>query len=115
MVLRPRLPLLGFGMLHVGQAAARQMVKQGGGSIINVASQLAEVARRERAAYVASKGGARLPTQAMAVDLAAHGIRVNAVAPGPTLTEFTRASYTDPEARHATEALDPDRLARPAR
>jgi NAD(P)-dependent dehydrogenase (short-subunit alcohol dehydrogenase family) len=59
------------GMFNVGQAAARQMVKQGGG-IINVTSQLAEVARPERAAYVASKGGARSLTHAMAVDLAAH-------------------------------------------
>ena len=48
------------GMFHLGQAAARQMVRQGGGgSIINVTSQLAEVARPERAAYVASKGGGR--------------------------------------------------------
>src|SRR3984957_17463063 len=70
------------GMFHVGQAAARQMVKQGGGgSIINVTSQLAEVARPERSAYVASKGGARSLTHAMAIDLAAHGIRVNAIAP----------------------------------
>jgi NAD(P)-dependent dehydrogenase (short-subunit alcohol dehydrogenase family) len=104
------------GMFHVGQAAARQMVKQGsgGGSIINVTSQLAEVARPERAAYVASKGGARSLTQAMAVDLAAHAIRVNAIAPGPTLTGLTRASYTDPEARRATEAVIPlGRLGQP--
>jgi NAD(P)-dependent dehydrogenase (short-subunit alcohol dehydrogenase family) len=74
------------GMFHVGQAAARQMVKTGGGSIINVTSQLADVARPERAAYVASKGGAPSLTQAIALDLAAHGIRVNAIAPGPTLT-----------------------------
>ena len=102
------------GMFHVGQAAARQMVKQAGGSIINVTSQLAEVTRPERAAYVASKGGARSLTQAMAIDLAAHGIRVNALAPGPTLTGLTRASYTDPEARRATEALIPlGRLGQP--
>src|SRR5207248_9971457 len=102
-------------MFHLGQAAARQMVKQGGGgSIINVTSQLAEVARPERAAYVASKGGARSLTHAMAVDLAPHGIRVNAIAPGPTLTGLTRASYTDPEARRATEALIPlGRLGQP--
>jgi len=80
------------GMFHVGQAAARQMVKQGGGSIINVTSQLAEVARPERAAYVPSKGGARSLTHAMAVDLATHGSGVNAIAPGPTLTGLTRAS-----------------------
>ncbi len=104
------------GMFHLGQAAARQMVRQGtgGGSIINVTSQLAEVARPGRAAYVASKGGGRSLTHAMAVDLAAHGIRVNAIAPGPTLTGLTRANYTDPEARRATEALIPlGRLGQP--
>ena len=103
------------GMFHLGQAAARQMVKQGhGGSIVNITSQLAEVARPERAAYVASKGGGRSLTHAMAVDLAAHGIRVNAIAPGPTLTGLTRANYTDPEARRATEALIPlGRLGQP--
>jgi glucose 1-dehydrogenase len=96
------------GMFHLGQAAARQMVRQGsGGSIINVTSQLAEVARPERAAYVASKGGGRSLTQAMALELAPHGIRVNAIAPGPTLTGLTRASYADPERRRATIAQIP--------
>jgi glucose 1-dehydrogenase len=96
------------GMFHLGQAAARQMVRQGGGgSIINVTSQLAEVARPERAAYVASKGGGRSLTHAMALDLAAHGIRINAIAPGPTLTGLTRASYADPERRRATIAQIP--------
>jgi NAD(P)-dependent dehydrogenase (short-subunit alcohol dehydrogenase family) len=96
------------GMFHLGQAAARQMVRQGvGGSIINVTSQLAEVARPERAAYVASKGGGRSLTHAMALELAPHGIRVNAIAPGPTLTGLTRASYADPERRRATIAQIP--------
>jgi len=96
------------GMFHLGQAAAQQMVRQGsGGSIINVTSQLAEVARPERAAYVASKGGGRSLTQAMALELAPHGIRVNAIAPGPTLTGLTRASYAEPERRRATIAQIP--------
>src|SRR3984893_4596067 len=96
------------GMFHLGQAAARQMVRQGGGgSIINVTSQLAEVARPERAAYVASKGGGRSLTHAMALELAPHSIRVNAIAPGPTLTGLTRASYADPERRRATIAQIP--------
>jgi glucose 1-dehydrogenase len=96
------------GMFHLGQAAARQMVRQGGGgSIINVTSQLAEVARPERAAYVASKGGGRSLTHAMALDLATHRIRVNAIAPGPTLTNLTRAGYADPERRRATIAQIP--------
>src|ERR1700730_7718047 len=96
------------GMFHLGQAAARQMVRPGGGgSIINVASQLAEVARPGSAAYIASKGGGRSLTQAMALDLAAHRIRVNAIAPGPTLTGPTRAGYADPERRRATIAQIP--------
>jgi glucose 1-dehydrogenase len=103
------------GMFHLGQAAARQMVRQGGGgSIINVTSQLAEVARPERAAYVASKGGGRSLTHAMALELASHGIRVNAIAPGPTLTGLTRASYADPERRRATIAqIPPGRMGQP--
>jgi len=81
------------------------MVGQGsGGSIINVTSQLAEVARPKRAAYVASKGGGRSLTQATALDLAPHSIRVNAIAPGLTLTGLTRASYAAPERRRATIA-----------
>jgi glucose 1-dehydrogenase len=96
------------GMFHLGQAAARQMVRQGGGgSIINVTSQLAEVARPGSANYIASKGGGRSLTQAMALDLAPHGIRVNAIAPGPTLTGLTRARYADPEQRRATIAQIP--------
>jgi glucose 1-dehydrogenase len=103
------------GMFHLGQAAARQMVRQGqGGSILNVTSQLAEVARPERAAYVASKGGGRSLTHAMALELAPHGIRVNAIAPGPTLTGLTRSSYADPERRRATIAQIPlGRLGQP--
>src|SRR5437867_634783 len=78
-----------------------------GGSVVNVASQRAEVARPGSAAYSASKGGGRSLTQAMALDLAAHRIRVNAIAPGPTLTGLTRASYADPERRRATIAQIP--------
>jgi len=82
------------GMFHLGQATARQMAKQGGGSIINVTSQLAEVARPERAAYVASTGGARSLTHAMALDLA--GQRTASAStrshPAQTLTGLTRAN-----------------------
>jgi NAD(P)-dependent dehydrogenase (short-subunit alcohol dehydrogenase family) len=103
------------GMFHLGQEAARQMVRQGSsGSIINITSQLAEVARPDRAAYVASKGGGRSLTHAMALELAPYGVRVNAIAPGPTLTGLTHASYADPERRRATVAQIPlGRLGQP--
>lgn len=71
------------GVLFCGQAAARAMVAaRRGGAIVNVASTYAEVTAPERAAYSASKGGVRMLTKSMAVDLGPHGIRVNAVAPG---------------------------------
>jgi 2-deoxy-D-gluconate 3-dehydrogenase len=70
----------------VAQAAASQMVKQGrGGRIINMASQMAEVGFFKRAVYCASKSGMIGFTRAMAIELAPHGIRVNAV--GPTFID----------------------------
>jgi 3-oxoacyl-[acyl-carrier protein] reductase len=76
-----------YGTFVCGQAAARQMVKQGGGGrIINVASNSGIFGGRGRAAYGASKAGIINLTQTMAIELAEHGILVNAVAPGPTKT-----------------------------
>src|SRR5215216_658676 len=85
------------GQFLVGQAVARQMVAHGGGgSIINTSSQLAEGAANPRSAhYLASKGGSRMLTRGMAVDLAPHGIRVNALAPGVTVTNLTRQRLED--------------------
>ena len=78
-----------------GQAAARHMAEHGGGAIVNVSSICDEVAQANYSHYVASKGGVRMLTKAMAMELAEHGIRVNAVAPGPTDTgsEATKKEY----------------------
>jgi 3-oxoacyl-[acyl-carrier protein] reductase len=74
-----------YGTFVCAQAAARQMVRQGGGgSIVNIASNSGIFGGRGRAAYGASKAGIINLTQTMAIELAEHGIRVNAVAPGPT-------------------------------
>jgi NAD(P)-dependent dehydrogenase (short-subunit alcohol dehydrogenase family) len=54
----------------------------GGGTIVNVASNVAQVGIRDRAAYVAAKGGVAALTRAMALDHSGDNIRVNAVAPG---------------------------------
>ena len=75
------------GAFRVGQIAARQMITQGtGGRIVNVASNSGIFGGRGRAAYGASKAGLINLTQSMAIELAEHGINVNAVAPGPTRT-----------------------------
>jgi NAD(P)-dependent dehydrogenase (short-subunit alcohol dehydrogenase family) len=71
------------GVFLCGQAAAKAMVAGGHpGSIVNVASTYAEVTEREASAYSASKGGVRMLTKSMALELGPHGIRVNAVGPG---------------------------------
>ena len=70
------------GLFHVGREAAKMMIRQGGGAIVNIASNVSTRAIRKRSAYVASKGGVDALTLAMAVDLGPHGIRVNSVAPG---------------------------------
>ena len=87
------------GPFLVGQAAARQMVKQGGGKIINVTSEVAERALPNLSHYCASKGGLRQLTKAMAIELAPYGISVNAVAPGTTETDINRDRLALPEER----------------
>ena len=74
------------GTTCAGQAAARHMAEHGGGAIVNISSICDEVAQANYSHYVASKGGVRMLTKAMAMELAGHGIRVNAIAPGPTDT-----------------------------
>ena len=75
------------GAFLTGQAVARHMVERGGGGrIVNVASNSGVFGGRGRAAYGASKAGLINLTQTMAIELAEHGINVNAVAPGPTRT-----------------------------
>ena len=76
------------------------MAGGGGGAIVSTASNLAAVGLADRAAYVASKGAVAALTRAMALDHVAENIRVNCVAPGPTLsTYFERmiAVHSDPD------------------
>jgi len=75
--------------LVASQAVVRTMRAVGGGVIVNVASQMAQVTSAHRVAYCSSKAALVQMTRVMAVDWAEYGIRVNAIAPGPTLTPFT--------------------------
>lgn len=79
------------GVAYCSQAAGRQMVTQGGGgSIINIASMDGfHPTMVGLAAYNASKGGVVMFTKGLALELAPHGIRVNAIAPGAISTEGT--------------------------
>jgi glucose 1-dehydrogenase len=81
------------GVFLAGQAAARQMVKQGGGgAIVNMSSVNAVLAIPNQVPYVVSKGGINQLTRVMALALAPHRIRVNAVGPGTILTELAKTA-----------------------
>jgi NAD(P)-dependent dehydrogenase (short-subunit alcohol dehydrogenase family) len=78
------------GAFLAGQAVARAMARHGGGAIVNMSSVNGVTAIPEIASYNASKGGIDQLTRAMALALAADGVRVNAVAPGTIATELAR-------------------------
>jgi 2-keto-3-deoxy-L-fuconate dehydrogenase len=80
-----------------GRAAIPQMQRQGKGSVITIASQLAIAGGRGNSAYIAAKGAIISLTKTMAVDFATDGIRVNAIAPGAIDTPLLNRSF----ARHA--------------
>jgi 2-deoxy-D-gluconate 3-dehydrogenase len=103
------------GVFLWGQAAARWMAQhEVAGRIVNVACMRSEAVTPGLACYAASKGGVATLTKAMAVELAPHGIRVNAVQPGRTHTAVTAPLYADPQARAAVESLIPlGRMAQP--
>ena len=88
------------GAFLVGQAVARVMAQQGGGSIVNMSSINATLAIPTIASYNISKGGINQLTRVMSLALADKGIRVNAVAPGTIATEMAiKAVLATEEAR----------------
>ena len=79
----------------VAQQAARRMVKQGSGRIINMGSIMNHVARPNLVPYVAAKSGVSGLSRAMAADLAGTGVTVNTLAPGYTVTPFSQANNVE--------------------
>jgi NAD(P)-dependent dehydrogenase (short-subunit alcohol dehydrogenase family) len=89
------------GAFVCAQAAARRMVADGTrGAIVNVTSVHEHVPLDGSAAYCAAKGGLGLLTKVMALELAPHGIRVNALAPGEIATPMTGNEDVDPTTLH---------------
>jgi NAD(P)-dependent dehydrogenase (short-subunit alcohol dehydrogenase family) len=89
------------GVYLMSRAVAPIMIRQRSGSIINMSSCIADIGLGRRVSYAASKGAVLAMTRSMQVDLAPHGVRVNALLPGTILTPFVERylaeSYSDPE------------------
>jgi len=90
------------GVYLCSKYAIPELAKTGDGRIVNTSSYTASVGIRDRAAYVASKGGVSALTRAMALDHVDQGIRVNAVAPGTI-----NSPYFD---KMITESANPQKL-----
>jgi 3-oxoacyl-[acyl-carrier protein] reductase len=100
------------GAYAVCRAAARRMVPRRRGAMVLVASTAGQRGEAEYAHYAASKGALIAFTKSLASELAPHGIRVNAVAPGWVLTDMTRHVFEGSAGAEATARI---RLGRPAR
>ena len=101
------------GCFLVAQEAARAMVQQGrGGAIVNVASILGLRVAAQLAAYVASKTGLVGLSQAMALELARHRIRVNALCPGYIETDINQAFFATPPGEALIKRIPQRRLGR---
>ncbi|HQT75443.1 MAG: short-chain dehydrogenase [Rhodospirillales bacterium 20-64-7] len=106
-----------LGMKHQG----RQMMRQGRGSIVNIASLNAHVPMHAGSAYVAAKAGVEMLSQNGALEFGPFGIRVNAILPGLVQTPLTRRHFDNPDALAAFQAripmgrpAQPDEIAAPA-
>jgi NAD(P)-dependent dehydrogenase (short-subunit alcohol dehydrogenase family) len=104
------------GVMQTDRALARQMLAQGdGGSIVNIASSAARIPLAGAAPYCVSKSAVWMLTKVMGLELAATGVRVNAVGPGYTATPMIAGIEDNTAAYEAAMSITPmNRLGTPA-
>jgi len=96
-----------LGTVFPSQAVVRHMLARGQGTIVHVSSKAGVVGEPGHAAYSAAKGAVIALTRAMAVELGPAGIRVNAVCPGPVMTDMLLASVPAEDDRDKLGAQAP--------
>lgn len=100
--------------LLISQAVAGIMKKHKQGRIVNIGSIWSVITKPGRVLYCGAKAGLAGFTRAMATDLASHGILVNAVSPGFTLTDLTRSTLSQREIDRLAKQVPLGRMAQPA-
>jgi 3-oxoacyl-[acyl-carrier protein] reductase len=88
------------------QAALRHMIPAGGGNIVNISSGAIDTPAPTLACYAMTKSAVAMLTKTLATEVGPHGIRVNAVAPGMILTNFSRHNFVDADGNVVPERLE---------
>jgi 3-oxoacyl-[acyl-carrier protein] reductase len=88
------------------QAAIRHMIPQGSGNIVNIASGAIDTPAPTLACYGMTKAAVTMLTKTLATEVGRHGIRVNAIAPGMILTNFSRHNFVDENGEIIPEKLE---------
>ncbi len=88
------------------QAAIRHMIPQGSGNIVNIASGAIDTPAPTLACYGMTKAAVTMLTKTLATEVGRHGIRVNAIAPGMILTNFSTHNFTDADGNVVPEKLE---------
>lgn len=97
---------------HTSRAVLPSMLERGSGSIVNIASRLGQVGVVNTAAYSAAKAGLLGLTRALAAEFGPRGVRINAVAPGVTITEMTTDLVDSDEGRRRLRDMPLGRFGR---
>jgi len=99
------------GLFFCCQLIGKEMIKQGKGKIVNISSNVSEVIQAGRVVYAASKAGVSHLTRGLALEWAKYNINVNAIGPGPTITELNR-KYFEENPQDLQERIDSIPMAR---
>jgi 3-oxoacyl-[acyl-carrier protein] reductase len=97
------------GMFLVTRALLPQFIARGSGAVVNIASSLGKQGSAMRAAYTASKHAVLGFTKSLALEMKPHGVRVNAICPGPVATPLRARNYPNEDPRTITQ---PEEVAR---
>jgi 3-oxoacyl-[acyl-carrier protein] reductase len=88
------------------QAAIRHMIPAGTGNIVNISSGAIDTPAPTLACYAMTKAAVAMLTKTLATEVGPHGIRVNAIAPGMILTNFSRHNFVDEDGNVVPERLE---------